>query len=203
MKTAKYILFLFLILSCSVNKLTKKQFYILNENLYGNLKNGFPEKDTLIEIKKGKTLSIGKVAVGKGEVSNLKFGNWKKFNEKGILLTEGQYKIGKYEDCGMGGLEQVFYYYKTGIWKFFNESGELEFELEFIPKNHNIETRCEGGEKMLFGIVEDIPLKYKGRVNAKLIFELQKIEYEDPYVNTITTPLNGKVFVKTKIKQSG
>ena len=198
MKKAISILLIILTFNCANRKLNQKWDYVRNDNLFGELKNGIPEKDTLIEIQNGKLLSIGKVAVSKNGVSIMKFGNWKNYNENGILISKGEYKIGKYIDCGMGGPEQTFYHYKTGIWEFYNDKGETDFELEFIPKEHFIDTRCDGGDKMLFGIIEKVPSEYYGKVNSDLIYELQKVEYNESYQNTIAIPLNGKVYITIK-----
>ncbi|OCK41826.1 hypothetical protein BA195_13625 [Tenacibaculum soleae] len=198
MKKTIGILLIVLTFGCANRNLNQKRIYIQDENLFGELKNGIPEKDTLIEIKNGKLLSVGKVAVSKNGTSVMKFGNWKNYNENGILKSKGEYKIGKYVDCGVGGIEQMFYHYKTGIWEFYNNKGETELKLEFIPKEHFIDTRCDGGDKMLFGIIEKVPSEYYGKVNSDLIYELQKVEYNESYQNTIAIPLNGKAYITRK-----
>lgn len=188
------------IISCANRNLNQKWDYVRNANLFGDLKNGVPARDTIIEIKNGNNLSIGKVAVSENGTSVMKFGNWKNYNRNGVLISQGKYKIGKYIDCGVGGIEQMFYHYKTGVWEFYDNNGETEFELEFIPKEHFIDTRCEGGDKMLFGIIEKVPFKYYDKVNSDLIYELQKVKYFESFKNTIAIPLNGKVYITIEDK---
>jgi len=48
---------------------------------------------------------------------------------------------------------------------------------------------------MLFGIIEKVHSDFYSKVNADLIYELQKVEYHEKYSNTIATPLNGRVYL--------
>jgi hypothetical protein len=128
----------------------------------------------------------------------LKFNSWKEFDSDGILSAEGNYKISSFIDCGMGGAFRAFYYYRIGKWKYYKKNGDLDFALDFVPKEHFVDTRCEGGDKMIFGIVETIPLEYWDRVNANKIYELQKISFSNSYAITTMIPLNGKIYYETK-----
>jgi len=190
------LLLIILTFSCRTKNLHQTRIFIENDQLYGELKEGIPEKDTLAELKnkKGTVTGIGKVAVANNDVSDLKFNLWKEYDLDGILSSEGNYKISSFIDCGMGGAFRVFYYYRIGKWKYFKKNGELDFALDFVPKEHSVDTRCEGGDKMIFGIVETIPLEYWNRVTANKIYELQKISFSDSFSITTMIPLNGKIY---------
>jgi hypothetical protein len=187
---------------CGTKNLHQNQIFIESDKLYGELEEGIPEKDTLVELKnkKGTIIGIGKMAVADNNVSDLKFNLWKEYDSNGILTAEGNYKISSFIDCGMGGEFRAFYYYRIGKWKYFKKNGELDFILDFVPKEHHVNTRCEGGDKMIFGIVDTIPLKYWDRVTANKIYELQKISYSDSYSITTMIPLNGKIYYETENK---
>ncbi len=193
----KSIILILVILSCSFNEIFAQKDYIKDDKIFGELINGIPEKDSLIELKneKGIIIGIGKVAKENRELSLLKFGEWKEYNETGILLSKGNYKIGSFIDCCFSGLCKVYYYYRDGKWEYFTKNGDIDFILNFIPKEHIVDTRCEGGDKLTFGLVEDIPIKYNDRVTLDKVYELQKISvtYTDKST-TIMIPLNGKLY---------
>jgi hypothetical protein len=142
------------------------------------------------------------MAVENNEVSVLKFDLWKEYDSDGNLSAEGNYKISSFIDCGMGGAFRAFYYYRIGKWKYFKKNGELDFVLDFVPKEHSVDTRCEGGDKMIFGIIENIPLEYWDRVTANKIYELQKISFSHSYTITTMIPLNGKMYYETEISKT-
>lgn len=185
---------------CGTKNLHQNRIYIQDDKLYGELENGVPESDTLIELKNkiGTVIGVGKMAVADSAVSDLKFNLWKEYDLDGVLSAEGNYKIGSFIDCGMGGAFRAFYYYRIGKWKYYKKNGELDFVLDFVPQEHFVDTRCEGGDKMTFGIVETIPMEYWERVSANKIFELQKIAFSNSYVITTMIPLNGKIYFETE-----
>jgi hypothetical protein len=203
-KMNKLIILILIILtfSCGTKNLHQNRIYIQNDKLYGELENGIPETDTLIELKnrKGTIIGIGKVALQGDYVSNLKFGLWKEYDENGVLTAEGNYKISSYLDCCVSGLCRTHYYYRSGEWKYFKKDGEIDFILEFKPELHLVDTRCEGGDKMIFGLIKEVPLKFWSKVTPNKIFELQKISFTDTYVITTLTPLNGKIYIETESK---
>ncbi|WP_345003681.1 hypothetical protein [Snuella lapsa] len=178
--------------------------YITNNELYGDLKKGLPEEDTIVELKKdGIVLGKGALAVSKEHgVSDLRVGYWKEYSENGNLKMEGHYKLSSYLGCGVGGLFRAFIYYRTGLWKIYDDSGNLKYELTFEPTELHVNTTCEGGDKLLFGIIKEIPLKYWGDLTSDKIFELQKIRIKDDYSTEILTPLNGRIFIETKNKKA-
>lgn len=177
----------------------KSAIYISDNKLYGELKDGLPEKDTIVEIKKDLILlGKGAFAVSKYGVSNLKIGYWKEYYENGNLKMEGNYRLGSYINCGAGGAFRDFHYYRSGLWKIYGDNGELKYELTFKPTELHIDTVCEGGDKLLFGIINEIPLKYSGDLTSDKIFELQRIKTEDNYSTKVWTPLNGRIFIELK-----
>ncbi|AXT19250.1 hypothetical protein D7030_13490 [Flavobacteriaceae bacterium AU392] len=194
------LIIIILIFSCGTKNLHQNRVFIQDDKLYGELENGIPEKDSLIELKnkKGTVIGIGKMAVENNDVSFLKFDLWKEYNSNGILSAEGNYKISSYIDCCTAGACRVFYYYRIGKWKYFKENGELDFTLDFVPKEHSVDTRCQGGDKMIFGIVENIPLEYWDRVTINKIYELQKISFSHSYTISTMIPLNGKMYYETE-----
>ncbi len=196
----KAITFILIILTfgCGTKNLHESRIYIQDDKIYGELENGLPDKDKLVELKNknGTVSGIGKMAVSKDNVSDIKCGLWKEYDSDGILSSEGNYKISSFIDCGMGGAFRAFYYYRVGEWKYFKKNGKLDFSLDFVPKKHHIDTRCEDGDEMIFGIIETIPLNYWDKVDANKIYELQKITFSDHYAKTSFIPLNGKIYIE-------
>lgn len=177
--------------------------YIENDKMYGELKDGLPEKDTIVELKKdGILIGKGSLAIGEYGVSNLRVGYWKEYYENGNLKMEGNYKIGSYISCCVGGACRSFHYYRSGLWKIYDNGGNLKYELIFEPTKLHIDTTCEGGDKLLFGIIKKIPLKYWGDLTSDKIFELQQIHTENEYDFITWTPLNGRLFIEFKVKKA-
>src|SRR5690606_16386385 len=177
--------------------------HIFDNKLYGELENGLPEKDTIVELKKDGIISgKGALAVSKYGVSDLKIGYWKEYSENGTLKMEGNYKLGSYIGCGAGGAFRALHCYRSGIWKIYDDEGKLKYELNFEPTELHIDTTCEGGDKLLFGIIKEIPLKYWGDLTSDKVYELQKIRTENDNAIGIWTPLNGKIFIESKRKKA-
>lgn len=192
---------LLLLFQCQIASGQEDAIHISDNTLYGELKEGLPEQDTIVELKQnGILLGKGAVAVSKYGVSNLKVGYWKEHYENGNLKMEGAYRLGSYISCCTGGACRSFHYYRTGLWKFYTDKGELKYELTFEPTELHIDTTCQGGDKVLFGIIKEIPLNYWGDLTSAEIFELQRIRTEDDYFIEIWTPLNGRIFIESKTK---
>lgn len=169
--------------------------FVSYNELYGDITDGMPDYDTIVKIERdGIIIGMGRLAKNKNGVSELKVGHWKEYHPNGNLKTEGVYHLGSYIDCCAGGACRQFYYYRSGLWKYYNENGELTYELNFKPSEFHIDTTCEGGDIILFGVVNEVPLKYGRRLTSDKIFEIQKIVTEDDYYIGIWTPLNGKIF---------
>lgn len=173
----------------------ESNIYIQDEKRYGDLTNGMPEKDSLVQInyESGKIAAIGRMAVDADGFSNLRIGHWKEYNDSGILKSEGNYKIGSYIQCCFSGACMQFYFYRDGLWKYYDDKGVLIYEMVFEPSELHIETSCQGGDELIFGLVKNIPLKYVGVVTPDLIYENQKISIEQEYGNTILVPINGRL----------
>lgn len=171
--------------------------YISSDKLYGEIKDGLPEKDTLIELKKnGIILGKGAVAVNEDGPSSLKVGYWKEYSENGTLKMEGNYGLGSYVSCCFVGPCRSFHYYRTGLWKIYDDNGKLKYELTFEPTELYIDTTCEGGDKLLFGIIKEIPLKYLNDLTSDKIFKLQQLKTENEFGIGTWTPLNGRIFIE-------
>jgi hypothetical protein len=171
---------------------------IENDQLYGDIKDGIPDVDTLMALLgvRGDTVEHGRFAMTGRHISSLRVGPWKEYHANGKVKSEGQYKIGSFLDCCAGGLCRQFYYYRIGIWKYFDLNGTLACALEFKPKKLRVESRC-GGDALVFGLVETIPAKYAGNVSTDRLYELQKISFRDRDYDgwTTYTPLNGHLFI--------
>jgi hypothetical protein len=187
----------FLVLSCS--KRTFTQVGISYESLYGDLSDGLPDKDSLATEKKNdKIIGKGSYAVTGDRLTNIKVGQWKEYDDYGILRTEGNYKMSSFTDCCTGGLCKSFYYYRSGTWRFYNDKGEFEFEIDFEPARLHVKTRCQGGDSLTFGLIKSIPIKYWDKLTTDKIYEVQKISFSDKDSNGTTTytPLNGQLFME-------
>ena len=176
----------------------QESVHILNDNIYGDISDGLPDNFSSIEVKnrKGNVIGIGNVAYRDNEPTDLRVGYWKEYNENGRLEKEGTYKLGSYVQCCFGGPCSQYYYYRTGLWKFYNPDGSINYELVFKPSEIHIDTNCEGGDKILFGIVDSIPLEYIDKVSANTIFESQKVIMKTENWTEILIPLNGKLYVE-------
>lgn len=174
----------------------ENNIYIQDDKRYGDLTDGLPEKDSLVQIKheNGKIAATGKMAVDKDGFSNLRIGLWKEYNDSGILKSEGNYKIGSYIQCCFSGACMQFYFYRDGLWKFYNDKGILSYEMEFEPSELHIETSCQGGDVLIFGLVKNIPLKYSGIITPDLIYENQKVTIVEEYGNAVLVPINGRLY---------
>jgi len=124
----------------------------------------------------------------------------KEFYENRNVKIEGSYKIGSYVDCCFAGPCRSFYFYKVGQWKYYNSAGELDYEIEFTPATLRIDTRCEGGDTLIFGLIKTIPVKYWSKLTADKVYELQKISvrYRDSFGTTTYIPLNEELFIEFK-----
>lgn len=196
MKKGLIIIIYGLIISCSPKSYT--QIAIYNDNLYGDIANGFPEKDTLITKydSEQNILSKGKFAITKtDEISDIKVGNWTEYYNGGMIKEEGTYKIGSFIDCCTGGHCRAFYYYRDGLWKFYDEQGTLTFQLEFVPSRLHVDTRC-GGDSLTYGLIKSFPISYYDTLSPDKIFELQKIYVAEDDGTIIYTPVNDELYIR-------
>ncbi|ALI98551.1 toxin-antitoxin system YwqK family antitoxin [Rufibacter tibetensis] len=170
-----------------------------NFQKYGTLTNGFPLHSIAgtLYFENGIIKATGSFAESTAkETSQLKTGLWKEYYQNGTLRHEGTYQIGSYLNCGVVGLLTEYYHYKVGHWKYFNEKGELEFEVDFTPSTLHVETSCEGGDSLTFGLIKTVPIKYSNQLPPDKIYELQKETMVEDGFTTITyTPLNGRLFI--------
>jgi len=189
-------IFLLIVLSCSHRTTT---FTVIeNDKLFGDISDGLPDKYSPVTLKNtnGQIFAEGQCAQYDDRVTNIKVGNWKEYYENGTIRNEGQYKIGTYIDCCVGGYCRAFYFYRTGLWKYFDSKGTLEYELEYKSERLKVDTRC-GGDTLTYGLIKLIPIKYWDKLTTDKIYELQKISFKDSDSNGTTTytPLNGQLFM--------
>lgn len=180
--------------SCS----PKTYVYIADENKFGDVSDGLSERDSTITVffESGKINAVGKLAVTNDSLlSHVKTGFWREYSESGNLKSEGNYRISSYLNCGVAGPFREYYSYKSGKWKYYNEQGELVYEVEFEPTIQNVKTNCEGGDSLTFGLIKDIPLKYINKLTPEVIFKLQQVTLEENNTTLIYTPLNGEVHI--------
>lgn len=198
MRIQSTFLFWVMVLLFSAYVVGQESIYILNDNIYGDITDGLPDESRGIEIrnKQGKVIGVGKVAFQKNKSTNLRVGYWKEYYQNGTIEKEGTYKLGSYVQCCYGGACAQYYYYRTGLWKFYDTDGNISHELVFEPSEIHIDTNCEGGDNLLFGIVESIPLNYLDKVSADMIFESQKVKIKTENWTDIFIPLNGKLFIE-------
>jgi hypothetical protein len=128
-----------------------KDFFLLNNEKFSG-------KDTLIVKygKNGEIIGKGNYALDQsGNVSSLKIGNWTYFYSNGSVKATGEYQISSYIDCGTAGLERIFYNYKIGDWIYFYQDSTIEAKGLYYLIKTKIDTRCEGGDSLIFMIVTD------------------------------------------------
>jgi hypothetical protein len=191
---------LFVLASCS----PKTYVFVENEQRFGNVSDGLPGLDSTATAyyEGGSKKSSGKYAVTDDkQLSNIKTGQWKQYYENGQLKSEGNYKISSYLNCCVSGACREYYSYKDGLWKYYSEKGILEYEAEFTPTKLHVDTNCEGGDSMTFGIVKTIPLKYKSALTPDKVFELQKVVLEEEVGYLTYIPLNGEVYITFEPKK--
>lgn len=186
-----------ILLSMSCSQRTIKQVVIGDDKLYGDILDGLPDRDSLVNVldKGGKTIEVGHFAMTGRHVSNIKVGLWKEYYETGVVRNEGKYKIGSFLDCCTSGLCRTYYSYRTGLWKYYNDKGNLEYELEFEPSKLYVKTRCQGGDSLTYGLIKFIPMKYWDSLTKDIVYELQKIIVDDSNGTITYTPLNGNLYI--------
>jgi hypothetical protein len=200
----KSVLSILFIVSALVSCSQKTYVHVDNEYLYGDLTDGLPERDSLVAeyYENGSIKATGRYAVSKeGRLSDLKVGEWIEYWSNGQIKNKGKYKIGSYLNCCIGGLCRNFLFYRYGHWKYYTEDGELKYGIEYIPTKHHINTNCEGGDSVTFGLIKNIPLELQQTLTADKVFDLQKIKVNEGYGASATyVPLNGKMFIEYEIK---
>lgn len=191
---------LFVLASCS----PRTYVYVENEQRFGNISDGLPDLDSTATAyyESGSIKSSGKYAVtANKQLSSIKTGLWKQYYENGQLKSEGNYKISSYLNCCVSGACREYYSYKDGLWKYYSEKGILEYEVEFTPSKLHVNTSCEGGDYVTFGIIRTIPLKYKGTLTPDKVFELQKVVLKEEAGYLTYTPFNGEVYIRFEPKK--
>jgi len=136
----------------------KPQIYIDFDKKFKMENDKYAGSDTLIlkHYADSTTKSKGYYAIdSENKMSNLRVGEWFEYYENGNIKETGSFAIGAYLDCGMGGLERSFYNYKIGRWTYYLENGEVSAIGDYQMIKTHIDTRCEGGDSLFFGIIND------------------------------------------------
>jgi hypothetical protein len=144
-----------LILLASCSKRLTSRIYIADENKYEITKGNFTGNSELKEetFSNGQIKERGNYAYDDENVlSTLKVGEWSSFYENGQLKSTGKYNIGTYIQCCFSGACKQFYNYKNGTWKYYHPNGQLRATGEYEIKQLHVDTSCEGGDEMPFGL---------------------------------------------------
>lgn len=141
----------------------------------------FVGKDSLVTLNypDSSEKAVGKLAfANNGALSPFKVGEWIYYYPNGSIKSRGNYQMSSFIDCGTGGPERVFYYYKTGKWSFFDTDENVLAVGIFKNDEFPISTRC-GTETILFGIT-DSSWNYSNlnKLDNREIEEVE-IDYED------------------------
>ena len=190
MKKILIVLSLLILISCSPKMIG---ITFLGISKYGNLEKGIPLFDTLMVDLNGKdTISIGKYAVStEKKMSKLKTGYWKTYYPNNILKEEGEYRISKFSNCGIAGPFYEYNNYRTGVWKYYKENGDLKYPLNYYSDTLLVQNSCEG-TKTVFGLVKNFSkLRYLYNLTADEIFQLQKLRTEDDHQKMTLVPISG------------
>jgi len=149
------LLFLVTIISCSVKEEKETSinaFEIWNDTIVkqkyedGSIKTvwGYRSDDTIMHYQ-WSYYKNGELWLEGPSDGNLRHGKWKAYNESGVLVAQGTYKMGE-----ATGIKTVWYdnttkFYegemkdnkRVGVWKFFDKNGELNKEIDY-SKNDTI-----------------------------------------------------------------
>ena len=180
--------------------------------LYKISNNKFIGQDSLktSHYKSGKVKSKGKFARNsRGEISNLKIGEFESFYENGEIKENGKYEIGRYTQCCAGGLCSQFYNYKLGEWNYYFSNGNKKAQIIYDVKPFQLNTSCEGGDQISFGKInldESKIYNEKGeRTNPsiELINELETVLFKQGDFNTESLSIkDGKMELEFMINEN-
>ncbi|MGB1207358.1 MAG: hypothetical protein ACPG5B_17050 [Chitinophagales bacterium] len=152
------------------------------------------------EIKRSKLTYDNQSIMGEGkitisnneEINHLKIGKWLTYYENGQIKTKGKYEIGKYIQCCCDGPCRQYYNYKSGMWKYFYPNGKLLAKGKYDIKSLHLNTSCEGGAELNFGIINDSWKFYNEEnqeiaANDSIRIELEKVN-DDSFVGSYLIP---------------
>ncbi|WP_295798411.1 hypothetical protein [Mucilaginibacter sp.] len=145
----------------------------------------FKGKDSIVTIHftDGKIKAIGRFAIDtKGELSNLKTGKWIEYYENGHVESKGYYKIGKFINCGPGGLEQEYYNYKYGDWGYYFADGSAKAFGRYVISKYPIKTTCGESTLINFGLTDD---KWMHHTTFKSLEEFEVVTTKDEFYTDI------------------
>jgi hypothetical protein len=144
-----------LILFASCSKRLTYRVHIADENKYEIAKGDFIGKSGSKEeiFSNGQIKERGNYAYDdENALSALKVDEWSSFYENGQQKSIGKYKIGTYIQCCFSGPCKQYYNYKIGTWKYYHPNGQLKAMGDYEIKKLHVNTSCEGGDDMPFGL---------------------------------------------------
>jgi hypothetical protein len=108
----------------------------------------------------------------------------KENSTENIKNSIGEFKVGIFEDCGTGGVENVTYKYRIGNWTFYYPNGQIKAIGKYKPIQTEISTRCELNEKIEFSVLDNNWNFFdnngvKTKPTEKMINELTCVTQED------------------------
>ncbi|MFD1096106.1 hypothetical protein [Salegentibacter chungangensis] len=145
------LLILIILISCKSTKTTEKE-----------------EEKVQIKYESGELKLEGSYSNEYLPIYKLRIGEWKEFYKNGNLKSIGNYKIGQYEECCTGGVCDGFYNYKIGQWTYFYENGKTKAEGKFDTEKFQLNTYCEGGEKISFGVINPEKWNFYDKMGNKM-----------------------------------
>lgn len=199
-----WVLFLFVTWS----KAQTPRVYIANENKF-KISNGQfigqseLKKDT---FSNGLLKEVGRYAYDQeNELSTLKIDEWSTFYDDGQLKSKGKYEIGSYIQCCMSGPCKEFYNFKIGIWKYYHPNGQIFAEGEYEVKPLKIDTSCQGGDNMPFGIINSNWQFFDSKGNQihpamESLLELESVFFFEDSIIVIMHPDKEKEKIEVEYK---
>ncbi len=154
----KYLLPLLLLTLILTNCSKKPYAYIFFENKYAVVNNEFVGDSVATKEYDNDDILIaeGYYAIDdEGNASTLKMGNWVNYFSTGQTKSKGKYEIGTYIQCCMAGPCTEFYNYKVGKWEYYFPNGQLKATGNYVIKELHVDTSCEGGDNLLFGLTSE------------------------------------------------
>jgi len=138
-----------------------------------------------VEKNNSSNQTVNSEDISSKESSELKYTN-------GQLKEKGKYEDGEYIQCCTGGLCPQSYKYKTEDWEYFYPNGRTKAKGKYRLKSLNLMTSCQGGDDILFGLIDD-SWEFYNEENRKIeLTDSMRMEFEKvsirPFSNTFLIP---------------
>ena len=139
----------------SLQQLTPYPYIAYNYKVTLLANNQFIGQDTVLitYYPTGEKKNEGHHAFDKNHFpTQLKIGRFVEFYRSGAVKSTGNYEISSYIDCGIAGYEREFYNFKDSTWTYYFENRKVQAKGKYAVIKTKIETRCEGGDSLIYGI---------------------------------------------------